>query len=205
MLFNLPQRFLRRTNNGLGWCRIHCSLWWTSREWSIMNSWEQTRSMVQSFCYQDKSAQLLDQRSSTAHKNYKWKEKLVYIHSISLYWVQETSLFQIEPEHLWTDDENQTSKHLFNSVHIKHFYSSIHSLFYYILTWSPQNTGHRKGSGKKSLVRILEYVSCSSVRAGSGTLRAGHSAETLTEQPKRKINLLFKNIHQKVNGQMRLV
>lgn len=59
----------------------------------------------------------------------------------------------------------------------------------WLLTLSPQRRGHMRGSGTKSPVQTLEYVSCSSVRAGSGTQRSGHSAGTPTAQTQRKTAL----------------
>lgn len=53
-------------------------------------------------------------------------------------------------------------------------------------TLSQQSRGHRRGSGKKSPVQTLGYVSCNSVHAESGTLRSGHSAKTPTAQTENK-------------------
>lgn len=67
-----------------------------------------------------------------------------------------------------------------------------HLSFDHTLTLSPQKRGHRRDSGKRSLVQTLEYVSCSSVHAGSATPRSGHSAKTPTvhTNPKRQtVNL----------------
>lgn len=63
-----------------------------------------------------------------------------------------------------------------------------------ILTSPPQNKGHRRGSGMRSLVQTLEYVSCSSGRAGSGTPRSGRSAKTPTAGSRWKRNDAFESM-----------
>lgn len=67
---------------------------------------------------------------------------------------------------------------------------------YHILTLSPQNTDHKRGSDMKSPFQTLEFVSYSSVPAGSGTQCSGHSAKTPTAQPRCSRGGVFMNISQ---------
>lgn len=96
-----------------------------------------------------------------------------YSHGTGLKGVEETALLQIEPVYFRTVRAGQKKVYLSAQYITEQQATRTNiarmSLMLPILAWLPQNTDHRKGNGRKSLVQTSECVFCSRSHAESGT------------------------------------